>query len=177
MVTVIKNATIYTGDPGRTLHHDGAIAIEGNRIVGLGPTSEILAGHPAAEHVEGSGKAVFPGLVNCHTHLLATLDRGILEDFGFPTTLRFPVTARSLLTQEERQVMAVLGVLEAIRSGTTCLLEIFGGVQEYAGSLEQTGIRLVLADNINDVNEAKLRDGLFEFSTSRLDKGYSEAPT
>ena len=171
MATVIKNATIYTGEPSRTLLHEAAIAIDGDKIVDVGPTSEVVAEYPDAEHVEGSGKAVFPGLVNCHTHLLATLDRGIQEDFGFPSTLRFPVTARSLMTQEEQQVMAVLGALEAIRSGTTCLLEISGGVQGYAESLEQTGLRLVLADSINDVNEAKVRDGLFEFSTDRLDQG------
>ena len=171
MATVIKNATIYTGEPGRTLLHEAAIAIDGDKIVDVGPTSEVVTEYPDAEQVEGSGKAVFPGLVNCHTHLLATLDRGIQEDFGFPSTLRFPVTARSLMTQEEQQVMAVLGALEAIRSGTTCLLEISGGVQGYAESLEQTGLRLVLADSINDVNEAKIRDGLFEFSVDRLDQG------
>ncbi len=171
MTTVIKNATIVTGSLGGTILYGAAIAVEANKIAAVGPTTEVLAGHPDAEQVEGAGKAVFPGLVNCHTHLLATTDRGILEDFGFPTTLRFPVAARSLLTQEEQQVMAVLGALEAIRSGTTCLLEISTGVQGYAQSLEQTGLRLVLADNINDVDEAKTRDGLFEFSPARLDQG------
>ena len=171
MTTVIKNATIVTGNPGRTILYGAAIAIDADKIVAVGPTPEVLAGYPGAEQVEGAGKAVFPGLVNCHTHLLATTDRGIQEDFGFPSTLRFPITARSLLTQEEQQVMAVLGALEAIRSGTTCLLEISAGVQGYAQSLEQTGLRLVLADNLNDVDEAKTRDGLFEFLPARLDQG------
>ena len=171
MTTVIKNATIVTGNPGRTILYGAAIAIDANKIVAIGPTPEVLAGHPGAEQVEGAGKAVFPGLVNCHTHLLATTDRGIMEDFGFPTTLRFPVSARSLLTQEEQQLMAVLGALEAIHSGTTCLLEISTGVQGYAQSLVQTGLRLVLADNINDVDEAKARNGLFEFLPAQLDQG------
>ena len=91
MATVIRNATVITGDAGRTVHYDGAVAVDGNRIVGIGPTSQVLAAHPDAEQVAGAGKAVLPGLVNCHTHLLATVDRGILEDFGFPTLLRFPV--------------------------------------------------------------------------------------
>ena len=171
MVTVIKNATVITGDAGRTVHHDGAIAVDGDRIVGIGPTNLVLAAHPGAEQVAGAGKAVFPGLVNCHTHLLATADRGILEDFGFPTVLEFPASARSLMTPEEQQVMAVLGALEAIRSGTTCLLEISAGVQGYAPHLERTGLRLVLAENINDVDEARLREGVFEFGERRLDEG------
>ncbi|MCH8224783.1 MAG: amidohydrolase family protein [Chloroflexi bacterium] len=171
MVTVIKNATVITGDAGRTVHHDGAVAVDGDRIVGIGPTNLVLAAHPGAEQVAGAGKAVFPGLVNCHTHLLATADRGILEDFGFPTVLEFPVSARSLMTPEEQQVMAVLGALEAIRSGTTCLLEISAGVQGYAPHLERTGLRLVLAENINDVDEARVREGVFEFGERRLDEG------
>ena len=71
MTTVITNATIVTGDAGRTVLHDSAIAIEGDRIVAAGSTPDVLTAHPDASQVEGTGKAVFPGLVNCHTHLLA----------------------------------------------------------------------------------------------------------
>ena len=171
MVTVIGNATVITGDAGRTVYYDGAVAVDGDKIVGIGPTNRVLAAHPDAEQVAGAGKAVFPGLVNCHTHLLATVDRGILEDFGFPTLLRFPISARSLLTQEEQQVMALLGALEAIRSGTTCLLEISAGLQGYTSHLEGTGLRLVLAESFNDVDEARLREGVFEFGEHRLEEG------
>ena len=171
MTTVIKNATIVTGNPEDMIIYGGGIAIDVDKIATVGSTPEVLAAYPDSEQVDGAGRAVFPGLVNCHTHLLATADRGILEDFGFPTTLGFPTTTRSMLTQEERQVMAVLGALEAIRSGATCLLEISTGVQDYAQSLEQTGLRLVLADNINDADEAKARDGRFEFLPARLDQG------
>ena len=121
--------------------------------------------------VDGRGKAVFPGLINCHTHLLATGDRGILEDFGFPTRLTFPVSARALLSDEERQTLALLGALESIRSGVTCLLEISSNVAGYAADLAATGLRLALAENINDVDEARARDGVYEFEEARADAG------
>ena len=171
MTTIIKNATIVTGDDGKTILYDSAIAIDGDRIVAIGPTFEVLAAHPAAEVVEGGGKAVFPGLVNCHTHLLATNDRGILEDWGFPTTLRFPASARSLLTKEERQLMATLGALEAIRSGTTCLMEVQARVADYAGHLEKTGLRVVLADSVNDVDAASGGAGPSGSSSAQMDQG------
>ena len=171
MTTVIKNATIVTGDNGRTILYDSAIAIDGGRIVAVGPTAEVVAANASAEMVEGGGKAVFPGLVNCHTHLLATNDRGILEDWGFPTTLRFPAPARSLLTQEERQVMATLGALEAIRSGTTCLLEVQAEVADYAEHLEKTGLRLVLADSVNDVDPSDGQNSPSGSSSARMDQG------
>ena len=168
MITVIKNATIVTGDAAHTVHYDAALAVQDTRITAVGPTSELEADYPDAEQVDARGFAVFPGLVNCHTHLLATADRGILEDFGFPTTLRFPVGARSLLSTEERQVMATLGALEAMRSGTTCFLEISTGVKEYAEALAKTGLRLVLSDSINDAVEERPRSGAYEFSAAKL---------
>ena len=175
METVIANATIVTGDEGRRILYDSAIGVAGAAIAALGPTEEVLAQFPDAEVVNGRGKAVFPGLVNCHTHLLATADRGILEDFGFPTTLRFPVTTRSLLSLEERQVIASLGALEALRSGTTTLLEISDRVGEYAETLANTGLRLVLADNFNDVDPVKLREGVYEFQESRRVEGLARS--
>jgi len=171
METIISNATIVTGDAGRTVLYGSAIAVRDSSIVGLGPSAEILAQFPGAEVVDGSGKAVFPGLVNCHTHLLATADRGILEDFGFPTTLRFPTSTRALLSVEERQVIATLGALEAIRSGTTTLLEIADHVGAFAPSLVKTGLRLVLSDNFSDADPALAREGSFDFQAERREEG------
>ena len=171
METVIANTTIVTGDAGRTILYDSAIAIRDASIAAVGPTEQVVGSFPGAEVIDGRGKAVFPGLVNCHTHLLATADRGILEDFGFPTTLRFPVTTRSLLTAEERQVIAALGVVEAIRSGTTTILEIADNVGGFAQTLADSGMRLVLGDNINDVDPVKLREGEYEFDAGRREEG------
>ncbi len=171
MTTVIANATIVTGNVGRDVLHDAAIAIAEDRIASIGPTDDVRPAYPDAEVVDGRGKAVFPGLINCHTHLLATGDRGILEDFGFPTRLTFPVSARALLTEEERRILALLGALESIRSGVTCLLEISSNVAGYAPDLAATGLRLALAENINDVDEARARDGVYEFDEARADAG------
>ena len=171
MTTVIANTTVVTGNAGRDVLHRAGIAVSEDRIASMGPTDEVQRAYPDAEVVDGRGKAVFPGLINCHTHLLATGDRGILEDFGFPTRLAFPVSARSLLTEEERSTLALLGVLESIRSGVTCLLEISGDVGGYAADLAATGLRLVLGENINDVDEAQARDGVYRFDKGRADAG------
>ena len=64
--------------------------------------------------------------------------------------------------------MATLGVLEAIRSGTTCLLEVQAEVADYAEHLEKTGMRMVLADSVNDVDESGGPSGS---SSARMDQG------
>ena len=63
---VIHGATIWTASPAGILH-DATLVIEGGRVRYVGPRS----GAPAiegAEVVEGAGKHVTPGLIDCHSH-------------------------------------------------------------------------------------------------------------
>ena len=166
MQTIIRDATIVTGDRTRSVLHHGAIVVDGDRIVAVGPSADMVARYPHAQVIEGSGKAVFPGLINCHTHLCLTSSRGIQEDFGFPSTLRFPVTVQAMLSREENAVFAVLGALEALRSGTTALLEIGRGTDAYSDALATTGLRLVLADTASDLDPAGVPAGRFEYVPS-----------
>jgi 5-methylthioadenosine/S-adenosylhomocysteine deaminase len=150
MRTAIRNTTIVTADPARTVHHDATLVIEDGRIAGVDPTNH-MAERPGTDVIDGRGKAVFPGLSNCHTHLHLTHSRGIQEDFDFPSTLRFPTTVAAFLSEEERAVFGALGAIEAIRSGTTGLIEIGFDVPTYAAVIVSSGLRLVLAQSASDV--------------------------
>jgi cytosine/adenosine deaminase-related metal-dependent hydrolase len=164
MQTLIRNTTVVTSDASRTVHHDAAIVIDGDVIAGIGPTPELLRQFPAAEIVDGRSRAVFPGLVNCHTHLCLTALRGIQEDFGFPSTLRFPISVRALMSEEENAVFAMLGAVEALRAGNTALLEIGRDTAAYADVLATSGLRLVLAHTAMDVEPEGVREGRFVYS-------------
>ena len=171
MATVIKNTTIVTGGPGRTILHDSAIVVEDGKIAALGNSEEVGARFPGAEVVDGRRKAVFPGLINAHTHLLKTANRGILEDTGFPTTLRFPEDTRALMGKEEDNVFAVLGVIESIRSGATCVLEIEKDIANYAQSLSDTGMRMALAEYVEDVDMELVRRSEYNYIPAKADEG------
>jgi 5-methylthioadenosine/S-adenosylhomocysteine deaminase len=60
------------------------------------------------------------------------------------------------LTPAEERVMALLGALEAIRSGTTLVLEESAGLDGYAGALADTGLRLVLCERAWDRANASI---------------------
>ncbi|MDF5757723.1 imidazolonepropionase [Spongiactinospora sp. TRM90649] len=49
---------------------DGALAIDGGRIVAVGGTAEILARHSGREVIDATGRLVTPGFVDAHTHLV-----------------------------------------------------------------------------------------------------------
>lgn len=154
MTTIIHGTTIVTGDSDRRIHHEAAIAIEQGRIAAIGPDREIRARFPAAELVDGRDRAVLPGFANTHTHLHMTLARGIFEDMSAPNAPPFTGGGKRLplpkLSAEEHAVMCQLGALEAIRSGTTALLEDNIGIGGYARQLADTGLRLVLAERAWD---------------------------
>jgi 5-methylthioadenosine/S-adenosylhomocysteine deaminase len=150
MRTAIRNTTIVTADAGRTVHHNATLVVEDDRILGIDPTNR-AAESAGTLVIDGRGKAVFPGLSNCHTHLHLTHSRGIQEDFDFPSTLRFPSTVGAFLSQEELAVFGALGALEAIRSGTTALIEIGFDLPAYAAHIVTSGLRLVIAQSCSDV--------------------------
>jgi 5-methylthioadenosine/S-adenosylhomocysteine deaminase len=144
---VFAHTTVVTVDAVRD---DVALAVQGDAIAAIGPTDQVLRRYPQAEVYDGRGKALFPGLINCHAHLGATLARGFNEDFGFPNSAKLAIQPGSLLQGEEATLMVTLGALEAIRTGTTTLVENSGGIARSAAALAQTGLRWVFAESIRD---------------------------
>lgn len=81
---VITNAHVYTVDPKRP--SATAIAVRGNRILGVGDRVEEFAG-ASTRRIDAQGKAIVPGFIDSHGHLsalgasLATLDlRGLTSE-------------------------------------------------------------------------------------------------
>jgi cytosine/adenosine deaminase-related metal-dependent hydrolase len=173
-LTVIRSATIITGDREGTVLHDAAAAIDGARIAVVGPSNEILQRYPAASIVDGKDKALAPGLANCHNHLSRALARGVFEDQNAPN--RPPYSRKGFLslpemTPEERDAMVQLGVAEAIRSGTTMIIEVASGISQYADLLAKSGLRFVLAEQVADrAAGARVggQDGLSSMHRSRM---------
>lgn len=144
---VFTHTTVANPD---AVQNDVALAVEGDRIVAIGPTEAILERYPRAEVYDGRGKALLPGLVNCHAHMGAVVARGFNEDFGFPNTAGLAVSPNSLLEGEEATLMVMVAALEAIRTGTTTIVENTGNIQRHAAALADTGLRCVFAESVRD---------------------------
>jgi 5-methylthioadenosine/S-adenosylhomocysteine deaminase len=176
--TIIHDTTVVTVDDAGDIERDGAIVVEQGRIMAIGPSAALLARHPDAERIDARGRVVFPGFANTHTHLPRVLARGIYEDLSPPHAPPFTGGLSPLplphLTPDEERVMALLGALEAIRSGTTLVLEEGEALDRYAGALADTGLRLILCERAWDrVNGSIGQPGPFEQDT-RLGDGAIE---
>lgn len=165
---VFSHVTVVNADDVR---EDVALAVRGDTIAAIGPSDEVLAAYRGAEVYDGRGKALFPGLINCHAHLAATIARGFNEDFGFPNASGVAVQPASLLSAEEATLMVTIGALEAIRTGTTTIVENSSGIGRHAAALADTGLRCVFAESVRDSENVRgpmSPDGLARSETPRF---------
>ncbi len=145
--TVFSHTSVVNAD---ATQDDVALAVDGDKIAAIGQTDDILKKYPNADVYDGRGKAVLPGLINCHMHMAAVLARGFNEDFGFPNSVRLAVQPGSLLSDEEESLMIQVAALEALRTGTTTIVEMASNISSNAATLAKTGLRCVFAESIRD---------------------------
>jgi 5-methylthioadenosine/S-adenosylhomocysteine deaminase len=126
---------------------NGAVAVDGQRIAGVGPHAEIVSRFPDFR-VESLGEAIIlPGLVNLHTHLELTAMRGYLEkeESDFFAWLRKLTIARlELMTPDDIRVSATWGACEAVRAGITCVGDASDSGMMSMMALRDVGLRGVV---------------------------------
>ena len=78
----IRNADwLITVDPERRMFRDGAVAIQGDRIVAIGKTKDLEPQHTSARRViNARDKVVLPGLIDSHIHTAFQLSRGLADE-------------------------------------------------------------------------------------------------
>ena len=117
---------LVTNDPARDgllgLLRDAALVIEGDRVAWVGPASEA----PQADaYVDAGGRAVLPGFVDSHSHLVFAGDRAAefaARMTGEPYTaggIRTTVAATRAATDEQLTAHVAHLVQEMQRQGTT----------------------------------------------------------
>ncbi|MGW6900106.1 imidazolonepropionase [Streptomyces sp. NPDC054919] len=127
--TAITNiASLVTNDPSLGdnsplgLILDAAVVIEGDRVVWTGESSKA----PATDNAfDASGRAVIPGFVDSHSHLLFAGDR--TQEFNARMSgrrytaggIRTTVAATRAATDDELSANVVRYLTEALRQGTT----------------------------------------------------------
>lgn len=122
--TVIEHAEmLVTMDAQRREIRDGAVVIEENAIVWVGPTAQLPPElvREDARRIQARGQIVLPGFVNTHHHFYQTLTRVIpaAQDavlFDWLKTL-YPIWAE--LRPEDVRVSTQLALVELLLSGCT----------------------------------------------------------
>lgn len=124
---LIAHGTLITVDPARRVIDDGAVAIAGDRIIAVGPTTELAPRFAPRKTLDARRKAVLPGLIDCHAHA----GHGLLKTMGAGDAGAWMEACRVIYTvgsdEEFWYAEAKLAALERIRCGTTTGVCLFGG--------------------------------------------------
>ena len=108
----IRNAEwLITVDSGRRIFRDGAVAIQGDRIVAIGKTKDLEAQYSSARRViDARNRVVLPGLIDCHIHTSFQLARGLADE----------VSAQKFLFERMYPYEGLLSAEESYWSASLC---------------------------------------------------------
>jgi cytosine/adenosine deaminase-related metal-dependent hydrolase len=141
---------------------DGAVLVEGDKIVWVGPRAQQPAA-PNARIVELGDSVLAPGLVNAHTHLDLTVMRGLLDGLSFFEWIRAVVAARGVLSADEWLDSARLGVIEALEAGITCVGDTAPTSASFDAMLE-LGLRGIAYQEVFGPDPAQSKGALADLS-------------
>ncbi len=159
---LITHANVATLGDAPALIEDGAILIQGSQIAAVGPTADLLARHPDEETLDAGGQIALPASLCGHTHFYGAFARGWA--FPGPPPTRFgEILERlwwrldKLLTPEDVRTSALVCLADAIRHGTTTLIDhhaspnaISGSLDVIADAVTQAGVRAALCYELTD---------------------------
>lgn len=148
--TLIENGYLIPMTRDEVIEN-GAVAFDGSRIVYVGPADAFdRRKHRPARVVNAKGKAILPGLINTHTHLVGAYMKGLTEDVpgksdsaglykrGFPV-----VTA---LEPDDFYPGCMMHAMEMLMTGTTTISNTWMHEHLTAPAVRDLGIRAVLSE-------------------------------
>ncbi|MBT4075423.1 MAG: TRZ/ATZ family hydrolase [Gammaproteobacteria bacterium] len=144
-LTIIKPRWILTVNEQFDLLTDSALVIEDDIIKSIHPVNELhtVEGLDEAKTVILDNHILMPGLINTHTHAAMSLLRGIADDLPLMDWLNnhiWPAESK-WIDRQFIQDGVKLCVAEMIRSGTTCLNDMYFFPDIMAKTCQQMGMR------------------------------------
>ena len=141
---------VITEDARHRVIENGAVAVRGDRIVGVGTKGEIDARFQAKQRLDRPEAILAPGLINTHTHAAMSLLRGVADDLNLQDWLNkfiFPAESKNL-SREYVRWGTRLGALEMLLGGTTTFTDMYYFEDVVAEVAKEAGIRGVLGETI-----------------------------
>ncbi|MCC6905395.1 MAG: amidohydrolase family protein [Anaerolineae bacterium] len=147
---ILTNGIVVTMDRNFTVVDPGAVVIQGDNILEVGPAAEITAKYDAAEVVDCRGKAIIPGLVNAHTHVPMTLLRGLADDLRLDVWLMgyMMPTEQHFVDPNFVDLGTRLACAEMLLSGVTTFADMYYFEDSVANATAEIGMRAICGQTV-----------------------------
>jgi len=151
---VVRGGQVYDHDGDVHKPKVADILVENGTIVSVGANLEA----PGAEIVDARNHVVVPGLINAHYHSHDTLCRGLFEELPLEFWLLYTLPMGANRSKEELRARTLVGALESIHCGITCVQDMLGLVPLDEASTDvvvkayrEIGLRVVFSPMVWDV--------------------------
>jgi len=172
----IINGTIVTMDSDYTVLSKGFLLIRNNKIFNMGPMEKFPA-DDCSEIIDADNHLIMPGFVNTHTHLPMVLLRGLGENLALHDWLDLIWKYEAKLTTEDFYLGTIIAGLELIRSGVTCVHDMYLDEFPIGKGCEDLGLRAVLSYGMIDLfadNQKEKRKSELSITKRLLEKWPAE---
>jgi putative selenium metabolism protein SsnA len=173
--TLITNGAVITLGAANQIIEQGAVLVEGDEIKAVGQARDLEAANPDAPRLDAHGQLIMPGQICAHTHFYGAFARGLYipgePPKDFPEILRrLWWTLDKALDADGVTFSALVCLVDAIRHGTTTLIDHHASPNVIAGSLDliadavtQSGLRACLCYEVTDRDgQEKAQAGIAE---------------
>ena len=116
----------------------GYIGIADGKIVSI---SKVPPKEPPATIIDGTGMVAMPGLINCHTHLAATVLRSFADDLSAAEALEAQLQKEAKMDSRCAKASASLGIAECLRFGITSVSDLYYYPDAPAEAAAEAGIK------------------------------------
>ena len=130
----------------------GAVLVRDGRIGDIGSAEMMKLRYPDEEVVDYGTAAILPGLIDLNTHLENSVLRGIVPDQPYTTWVQEMRATGAMLDAHDWHASSVLGGLEALSAGITCVADVSASGASCA-TMQRLGLRGVV------YREVSARDG------------------
>jgi putative selenium metabolism protein SsnA len=172
---LIHNATLITWGQENKILRGYSLYLDGDKITAIAPDPELARRYPNATRLDAHGQIVMPGNICAHTHFYGAFARGMAIPGTAPKT--FTEILEKLwwkldkaLNEEDLRYSALVSLVDAIKHGTTTLIDhhaspnfIDGSLDILADAVTESGLRASLCYEVTDRDgEEKMRAGVRE---------------
>jgi 5-methylthioadenosine/S-adenosylhomocysteine deaminase len=141
---LIQDASVADVQGRRVAEHQD-IAVDGPLIAAVGGTGEVGGGRRV---LNGRGRLVMPGLVNCHTHSPMSLFRGTSDAVPLQRWLPWVASVGARYEEDDLYWASLLSICQMIRAGVTTFADMYFRQDIVARAVEEAGIRAFLSEPV-----------------------------
>ncbi len=141
---LFENAAILTLDSESRFYRSADLVVSNGKIESL---NQPRSGN-FTRIINASGLLLMPGLVNAHTHSPMSLLRGLRDDCPLDEWLQVIWPAENAMSRQDCYNGALLGIAEAVASGTTSVTDMYRHSAESVRAAAESGIKANICESI-----------------------------